>query len=73
MSKPVMVNQSMAYRVHTAKYSQDTYGSCLICRQPFKTCPHSFGQVSEVILHVRAGIALGILTTQKPTRGDTSA
>lgn len=68
MSKPIRVNQLMAYRAHKVGYVQDTRGKCLICNGPFPSCPHSFGQVLEVVAQVRTGIALGLLTTQKPVK-----
>lgn len=68
MPKPIKVNQLMAYRAHKVGYKQDTRGKCLICNQSFKDCPHSWIQVEEVIAHARAGIALGIFSTQKPTK-----
>lgn len=68
MTKPIKVNQLMAYRVNRAHYDQDSRSNCLICNKTFQSCPHSFGQVSEVIAQVRTGIALGLLTTDKPAK-----
>lgn len=40
-------------RVKRAGYSQDNKMKCLVCGNPFQTCPHSMSEVNRLITAVR--------------------
>lgn len=37
-------------RAERSNYEQPTHGRCIICKNPFQTCPHNMREVNEAIL-----------------------
>lgn len=52
--KQIRVNERMVKRVREARYQQDRKDACLICRQSYSDCPHSWYEVQKVCEAVRA-------------------
>lgn len=40
-------------RVQRANYRQDTKDRCLKCGKPFQECPHSMGEIADMIENVK--------------------
>lgn len=42
--------EDIAKRAKRSNYEQPIHGRCIICKNPFQTCPHGMGEVNEAIL-----------------------
>lgn len=51
--KQIIVDARMIKRVRESGYVQDRKGSCLVCRQSYADCPHSWYEVDKVCRAVR--------------------